>query len=116
MLRAEVPCNGCRLCCHSMMVEMQPDRGDDASQYVTASWYRDGLDKPPVAILDRLPNGNCFYLGDGGCTIWDRTPYQCRMFDCREYFRSHTRNQRRDLMKRDTATGPLFERGRELLK
>ena len=112
--RVIVPCGGCKLCCR-MMPALCPDKGDDVSSYVTAQWYRDGLDKPPIIILDRLPNGDCSYLGSNGCTIWDRAPHACRMFDCRDYFKSHSRNQRRELMKRDTEVGPLFARGRELL-
>ena len=96
------------------MVVLIPE--DDAESYVTAQWYRDGISKPPIVILDREPNGNCHYLGEHGCTIWDRAPHACRQFDCREYFQSHSRNERRDLMRRDCATGPLFERGRELSK
>ena len=91
------------------MVELRPD---EIGQYVTAQWYRDGK---VTTILDRLPSGDCVYLGEGGCTIHDRAPSACRDFDCREYFKSHSRNERRDLVKRDPATGPLFERGRELL-
>jgi Fe-S-cluster containining protein len=87
---------------------------DDAAQYQTATCYTPGA--PPYLILDRRDNGECVYLGAEGCTIWHRAPQACRAFDCREYFASKSRNERRDLMKRDSATGPLFERGRELLK
>jgi Fe-S-cluster containining protein len=112
--RVNVPCGGCRLCCRSFMVPIQPDKGDDPSQYQTAICY--SPDAAPYMILDRHPNGDCIYLGPAGCTIHDRAPYHCRAFDCRDYFKSYTRNERRDLAKRDTAAGPMFDRGRELLQ
>ena len=108
-----MPCGGCRLCCR-LMVPLRPEMGDDVASYQTATCYTPG--QQPYLILDRLPNGDCCYLGKDGCTIWDRAPYECRMFDCREYFRNKTRNERRDLMKHDAAIKALFDRGRELLK
>ena len=108
-----VPCNGCRLCCR-MMTPLRPEMGDDVASYQTAMCYTPG--QAPYLILDRHANGDCIYLGEQGCTIWERAPYECRMFDCREYFRNKTRNERRDLMKRDTAAKPLFDRAKELLR
>jgi hypothetical protein len=39
-------------------------------------------------ILQSKPDGSCIYVGDKGCTIWDRRPAICRAFDCRVYARS----------------------------
>jgi Fe-S-cluster containining protein len=98
-----------------MMTLLRPDKGDDMNQYVTAQWYRDGLDKPPVVILDRLSNGDCVYLGEGGCTIWDRAPYECRMYDCREMFKNSDRPGRKLAVKNGVVPKAIFDRGRELL-
>ena len=115
MQRAVVPCGSCKLCCR-MMTILRPEMGDDASQYATAKWYREGLDKPPVTILDRLPNGDCAYLGGHGCTIHDRAPYECRMYDCRAMFRNSDRAGRKLAVKSGIISKAIFDRGRELLK
>jgi len=113
--RATVPCGDCHLCCR-MMTLLRPDKGDDASVYNTAQWYRDGLDKPPVVILDRLPNGDCSYLGSNGCTIHDRAPYECRDYDCRKMFQNSDRPGRKLAVKEGRVPAGVFERGRELLQ
>ncbi len=98
------------------MTLLRPDKGDDVNQYVTAQWYRDGLDKPPVVILDRLPNGDCAYLGEHGCLIWDRAPYECRQFDCRAIFKNSDRPGRKLAVKNGIMPKGIFERGRQLLE
>jgi hypothetical protein len=99
-----------------MMTVLRPDKGDDVSQYVTAKWYRDGIDQPPITILDRLPSGDCAYLGAAGCTIHDRAPYECRMYDCRQMFRNSDRAGRRLAVKQGKVPPGIFERGRELIE
>jgi Fe-S-cluster containining protein len=99
-----------------MMTVLRFDMGDDAREYQTAKWYRDGLDKPPITILDRLPNGDCFYLGEHGCTIHDRAPYECRMYDCRAMFRNSDRQGRKLAVKEGKVPKGIFERGRELIE
>lgn len=37
-------------------------------------------------VLAAKDNGDCVYLGDNGCTIYDDRPEQCRNFDCRELY------------------------------
>ena len=114
MDRVDVPCGACRLCCRSFMVPIQPEKGDDVSSYQTATCFTPG--KPPYLILDRNANGDCVYLGDGGCTIWGRAPWSCRHFDCREMFKNSDRAGRTQAIKKDRTLKALFERGRELLK
>lgn len=112
--RNVVPCGTCRLCCR-LMTPLLPEKGDDPSQYQTALWFKDGLGKPPTLILDRLPNGDCVYLGEGGCTIHDRAPWTCRDFDCREVFKNSDRPGRKLAIKNGDMTKEIFARGRELL-
>jgi Fe-S-cluster containining protein len=109
-----VPCGSCRLCCQSLMVPLHPEHGDDPSSYITATLYAPG--KPPQMILDRHSNGDCVYLNENGCTIHDRAPWVCREFDCRTYFKEKTRNERRELIKKDNLSKGLFDRGKELLE
>ena len=99
-----------------MMTLLRPDKGDDVESYVTAQWYRDGIHNPPLIILDRLPNGDCAYLGEHGCTIWDRAPYECRQYDCREMFKNSDRAGRKLAVRNGVVPKGVFERGRELLR
>jgi hypothetical protein len=99
-----------------MMTILRPDKGDDASQYNVAQWYRDGVDKPPVIILDREPNGDCSYLKGNRCSIWDRAPYECRQYDCRAMFKNSDRPGRKLAVKNGVVPKAIFDRGRELLQ
>lgn len=73
----EVPCNGCTRCCHRDAVRILP--GEDESQYKTEthSVY------PNHRMLAHKKNGDCYYLGEKGCTIQDTKPQLCRQMDCR---------------------------------
>lgn len=110
--RVSVPCGSCRLCCR-MMTPLHPEHGDDIGSYQTALWVKAGQE--PMIILDRLPNGDCVYLGENGCTIHERAPRACRMFDCREMFKNSDRLGRRLAVKRGEVAPEIFRRGRELL-
>jgi Fe-S-cluster containining protein len=94
------------------MTPLGPD--DDASQYVTATLLKPG--ESPQVILDRQSNGDCIYLAESGCTIWEHAPKVCREFDCRVTFSGSDRAGRRLAIKRGEMSKEIFERGRELLK
>jgi len=111
--RNVVPCGSCHLCCR-MMTPVRPEMGDDPSSYQTAMCFTPG--KAPYLILDRHPNGDCVYLGQFGCTIWERAPYECRQFDCRAIFKNSDRIGRKLAVKRGDMSKEIFDRGRELLK
>lgn len=76
-----VPCNGCRACCHGVIV-LHPALRDDPSQYETEEVPGFGM------VLKRNPDGSCYYLNNNGCSIWPNTPAVCRAFDCRVYANS----------------------------
>jgi Fe-S-cluster containining protein len=97
-----------------MMTPLHPEQGDDVASYQTAVRHTPG--KPPMLILDRLPNGDCFYLGPDGCTIHDRAPYECRKYDCRDMFKNSDRPGRKLAVKNGIVPKEIFDRGRELLK
>ncbi len=79
-------CDGCTLCCqgHAGLgdaIMLQPQ--DDPKQYHTQ------------VIQGRLmlkwkPDGDCFYLGKNGCTIYERRPLRCRQLDCRDLLKLPT--------------------------
>lgn len=91
--RTAVPCNGCTACCRGELVVLDPDV-DDMNGYLVDAATIGGVD---AKVLKRKPNGDCVYLGDGGCTIWNRAPAMCRVFDCRLFFLKFTNAQRRGL-------------------
>lgn len=80
--RAPVPCAGCTTCCQNEALVLHPEDGDDPSQYLTQAIVHP-FKGTVVLALQQKENGDCVYLGIGGCTIWDRAPLNCREFDCR---------------------------------
>jgi Fe-S-cluster containining protein len=68
-----------------------------------------------VVQLAHRANGDCVYLGDNGCTIHDRAPTVCRLFDCRTLFTGTTRNERRAAIKSGDTSKEVFAAGRERL-
>lgn len=108
--RADVPCGDCRLCCRSDVIMLLPDEGD-----VVESYEHIVVDLPEGrgAILKKGADGNCIYLGPEGCTIHDRAPLICRVFDCRRWFLSKTRIERRAMVKSGLADADIFEAGRK---
>jgi uncharacterized protein len=111
--RASVPCGSCQLCCKSEVLALLPDEGDVVSQY-----EHELIDIPnmgTVPVLKHKPNGDCVYLGDKGCTIHDRAPFICRIFDCRRWFLAHSRAERRRMIADSIATKDVFAAGRARL-
>jgi Fe-S-cluster containining protein len=115
--RVNVPCGACRLCCRSNSIVMLLEREGD----VVASYEHEVVDLPGAGrgpILKRKPNGECIYLGKNGCSIHDRAPAVCRVFDCRGAylaFMDHPRPERRRMLKEGCVDGEILKRGRELL-
>ena len=107
--RANVPCGSCRACCKADLIVLFPEHGDDVSSYVHI------LAPNGVAALRRNGDGTCVYLGLDGCTIHDRAPYICRLFDCRDMFRSMSRNKRRAMLKDGMIDKEVLNAGRQRL-
>jgi Fe-S-cluster containining protein len=112
MKPATVPCGDCHLCCKSEVLALMPDEGDDV-----ASYEHEYIDLPMarVPVLKHKPNGDCIYLGESGCTIHDRAPVICKIFDCRRWFLSHSRAERRRMIAGSFATKAVFAAGRARL-
>lgn len=82
----KLDCAGCTTCCRGDDIYLM--RQDDPAQYRTVL-RRDGR-----IALAKGADGNCVYLGQGGCTIHGRAPAMCRTFDCRAYFLALERRPR----------------------
>jgi uncharacterized protein len=112
VLRASVPCNGCRACCHGDLIVLHPENGDDPSAYETEPFSHPLTGKPCLALKHKH-NGECVYLGPEGCTIHDRAPVICREFDCRRMYLSVPRAERRRLISAGVLDKEVLEAGRK---
>jgi uncharacterized protein len=111
--RARVPCNGCRACCQGgELVVLFPERGDELDTYDAIT-----VDSTAgtITVLKHKPNGDCVYLGERGCSIHGRAPAVCRVFDCRRYFLSLPRNERRVMERTRKAKNAIFAAARARL-
>lgn len=88
---SNVPCNGCKRCCQGEQVIIRPQDGDDVNKYKTVETIYNGFS---ARMLEQKPNGDCVYLGEHGCTIYEDRPIVCRSYDCRVAYLSFTRHMR----------------------
>jgi hypothetical protein len=108
-------------------VALIPSKGDDPGQYETeplslsekfaAKLMQDIGEAPdykPV-MLKRRANGECVYLGEAGCTIWDRAPHLCRIFDCRLWYQRFSRKDRKRLLAIGELDPAIIKAGRQRL-
>jgi hypothetical protein len=109
---ASVPCGDCHLCCRGDVIMLFPEHGDRIDDYQHIV-----IDVPEgrAAVVAEGDDGNCVYLGPTGCTIHDRAPFICKVFDCRRWFLSRTRTERRAMVKSGLADAAVFQAGRERL-
>jgi hypothetical protein len=79
-----VPCKGCTACCRDNPgIFLHPDEGDDISAYQAVE-DANPLTGETCYRLAVKENGDCVYLGERGCAIYDSRPVICRSFDCRK--------------------------------
>ena len=106
---ANVPCNGCTACCRNQVVVLFPEHGDDLT---ILSRH---IDLGGAVILMDAENGDCIYLENGKCSVYEHRPAMCRAFDCRDMFRSLSRAQRRRMVRDGTGSEEIFDAGRARL-
>ena len=112
LAEAIVPCGACHACCHSP-VEVRPDHGDDPSLYrLAVSVDRTAPNQHAMVTLDRKPDGSCYALRNGRCTIWDKRPRVCRNFDCRKMFVLHSKAERRELVAKGYFKRAVLDAGK----
>ena len=105
---ADVPCNGCTLCCQGDLIRLLP--GDDPSRYQT-------MPHPLMqgaTALAMNAQGSCVYLGRTGCTIHADRPRMCRTLDCRNLARHFDHQQAKKLDERGALRIQVWKRGRDL--
>jgi len=110
-----VPCGSCNACCHSP-VGVQPQFGDDPSLYELAiNVDTSAPNGHTMVTLNRKPDGSCYALKNGRCSIWEKRPQVCRAFDCRKIFAMHTKEERRALVDLKYFKQAIFDAGRKRL-
>lgn len=62
---------------------LHPEHGDDVGTYLHQPAINRYTGKSGVA-LQKKQNGECIYLNENGCSIYERSPWTCRIFDCRQ--------------------------------
>ena len=84
------------------MVPLRPEYGDKVETYEHEIVQNPatGAIGPVLKVnVDAEGKGTCVYLGEKGCTIWERAPAVCKAFDCRILFASLNREERRGSVK-----------------
>jgi Fe-S-cluster containining protein len=110
-----VPCGTCSACCRSV-VAVRPDRGDNPADYECAiNVDISAPNRLATLSLNRKPDGSCYALIRGRCSIWEKRPYTCRTFDCRKMFAMFTKDERRGLIRDRYFTRDIFEAGKQRL-
>lgn len=86
----KLECGSCTACCH------EPPFLDDSE--TTSHTTHEAWNSMRQVWQRRLAHGfdgRCNFVREGGCSIYSTRPAVCRRFDCREWYREHTRAQRR---------------------
>src|SRR5205085_8023149 len=112
----DVPCDGCTECCKTNQgLVLHPDQGDyvESYQYQVLGQRASG---DPVFALATDGSGQCVYLGENGCTIYDRRPFLCRSFDCRKHYLILPRQDRNNLVNIGLSSRAVFDAGKKRVK
>lgn len=96
------------------MVYVLPERGD-ILQGLSTEPCRNPITGKEGLRLRQTPDGACVHLGEAGCTVYEKRPAMCRVFDCRRLYVEATRAERRRHERRDPRARALYARGRELM-
>lgn len=109
---AIVPCGSCSACCKKEAVILHPECGDVIGLYETAP-IKNPITGESAVRLKHKENGDCFYLTDSGCSIWQRRPHVCRTFDCRMAFLRFSRPTRKRMLKAGVLDQETIDAGRD---
>lgn len=108
---SSVPCGACSMCCFHQQVVVLP--GDDANLDVVPEIVPGAGRR---MVLRRRQDGGCVYLGEHGCSIYERRPRICRETDCRDhYFLSANQRRAREAVMNEHDKA-IARRGRELVE
>lgn len=80
MKEPDVPCNGCTACCRNFEMIRLDERDDIDPEDMVGAIMQDGS---RWVVLKHQENGDCIYLQDGKCSVYEKRPLVCRQYDCR---------------------------------
>jgi uncharacterized protein len=103
---AVVPCNGCTACCQKDLLFLHPEMGDVEANYETEPAFNPLTGRWGLALRHKA-NGECIYLGQGGCTIHGRAPAICQEFDCRRFYQAFVQRYDRPTRRRMVREGQV---------
>lgn len=107
----DVPCDGCTLCCKGDAVRILPHEPQDKWQTEPHPY------KAGARMIAHKPNGDCFYLGESGCTIQHDKPQQCWEMDCRRVALGiPSKSVLKRLVHQGAVNPAVHQRGLELAK
>lgn len=113
--RTIVPCGTCKACCKRELLFLHPEMGDNLQDYRCHPAINPVTGHAGYA-LDHNANGDCIYLGEQGCTIWDRAPAICREFDCRDLYKRRRKIARSLNTQSFNDLQPVMRAGKARLK
>ena len=110
MIPADVPCGSCTACCRSSeLVVLLPEKGDDLDILTRRG------EVAGIPVLAHNPTGECAYLEDDGCSIYEHRPFVCRGFDCRALHKTLPRKRLRAMVKEGAISKAVVKAGAERL-
>jgi Fe-S-cluster containining protein len=80
--RVDVPCGQCTACCRSPRVQADLTV-DELAAFPDAVHHPELMGSATKWALPKRDDGSCKYLIDDKCSIYNRRPRSCRMYDCR---------------------------------
>lgn len=105
-----VPCNGCTRCCHNDAIRILPNENPDQWKTEPHAVIENAL------MLAHKKNGDCFYLGSGGCSIQNAKPIQCMEMDCRNIARKFSYTHMRKNKAVNGHLMAIWKRGKEIIR
>lgn len=96
-----IDCRDCYECCRFFSIPLSP---------YEATWI-EHTEKNDIVEIKKKPDGSCWYLEDGKCSIYDKRPIACREYSCINDYRimhsDHDNRKRRNILEDDTKTMTL---------
>jgi Fe-S-cluster containining protein len=107
-----VKCRDCTACCRGdHAVVIRAEWGDDPDVFGHDNLSRERYHGEWSVTLARKENGDCVFLTDARCSIYDRRPAACRAFDCRRIVKALSPDQRREAVERGLYAQDIIDAG-----
>jgi Fe-S-cluster containining protein len=120
----DLVCGTCRHCCRNNFIKLVPEAGDPAPEvygFENVHLRKDALTGDRAWFLKERPipgskDTECVFLGPDGCTIYDKRPIACRVFDCREVYKALKRRLKpvelKQVFRREIINRDVYDAGK----